>query len=123
MMKYLLFFVLLFFLSSVLMAQEVEKTDKVDILKQNSITHTIDKVSAYPNPFIHKSKITFTSNISQNIYFDVKNVLGKTVYQNFFSAKKGENEILFFRKNLLSGMYLYSIQTDSEVISKRLVVR
>lgn len=123
MMKNLLFLTFILFFTSMLFAQEVSKKQVIAPLDQNQVSKTIEKVSAYPNPFTYTSKISFISKISQNIYFEVKNVLGKSVYKFHFTAEVGQNEILFHRNNLLSGMYLYTLQTDSEVISKRLVVK
>ena len=53
----------------------------------------------------------------------VKNLLGKTVYKQEFLSKKGNKTFTFYKNNLESGMYIYSIQSDSGIISKRLVIK
>ena len=84
---------------------------------------TISQVSAYPNPFNVESQIIFQSKSTQTILFEVKNILGKRVYNKEILALQGENIISFFKNKLASGMYIYSIQTDTETISKRLVIK
>jgi len=121
MMKNLLFLMLLFLFSFGLNAQEESKRDIVTNTDQDNIS--ITKITAYPNPFSENSKITFSSKISQNVYFEVKNILGKSVYKYRLTAEIGINEIIFHRHKLLKGMYLYTLQTDSEVVSKRLVIK
>ncbi|MCB0472524.1 MAG: T9SS type A sorting domain-containing protein, partial [Flavobacteriaceae bacterium] len=40
-----------------------------------------------------------------------------------FTTKEGVNTIPFYRDKLDSGIYIYSIKTASEVISKRIVIK
>jgi hypothetical protein len=117
MMKNLLILFLLLLVSFATYGQQADKS-----LNTESI-NTISNISAYPNPFKDKTLITFRSSAVQNVYFEVKNILGKQIYTLHLVAKKGINEILFTKNNLEKGMYIYTIQADSEVISKRLVVR
>ena len=84
---------------------------------------TISKVTSSPNPFTSNTKISFYNSKSQDVILTVKNLLGKTVYTFTFDSKKGNNSIPFYRDGLVSGIYIYSIQTDEEIISKRLVIR
>ncbi len=84
---------------------------------------TISSMSAYPNPFSVKTQVRFRSSIEQIVEFTVKNLLGKTVYGEKINAKVGYNTIPFNRNNIAKGMYIYSLQTDTELISKRLIIR
>lgn len=86
---------------------------------QNKIT----KLTASPNPFVNNTTITFYSESDQNITFSVRNVIGKTVLTKKLKVKKGKNSIPFSRNNLNSGMYLYSIRSESKVTSKRFVIQ
>ena len=83
----------------------------------------IDKVFAAPNPFKNTTTISFTSTSKTAIIFTVKNVLGKTVFSQHINCKKGKNSISFSKGNLLSGMYIYSIQNKNRTTSKRLVIK
>lgn len=84
---------------------------------------TINTLSAAPNPFTNSTKITFNSINTSDIYFTVKNILGKTVYKKTIKAKIGKNSLNFFKNNLATGMYIYSIQNKKKVISKRFVIK
>jgi hypothetical protein len=119
MKKLLLITFLLFF--SFTFAQQSEKNN-VDSDK-NMPQVTLLSVSAYPNPFISDTSINFRSVKSQSIMFTVKNLLGTTVYEERFEAASGNNTLAFNRNNLTKGMYIYSLQTDVEIVSKRLVIK
>lgn len=84
---------------------------------------SIDKLIASPNPFANTTKISFYSSTTQDIFISIKNVLGKTVFSKKINAKEGENNFPFYRNNLRSGMYIYSIQSTKEFISKRFIIR
>lgn len=119
MKKLLLISFLLFFTFS--FAQQDENTNSVSNL-QVRLT-TISSMSAYPNPFSVKTRVNFLSTIEQLVEFNVKNLLGKTVYREIVSTKIGYNTILFYRNDLIKGMYIYSLQTETELISKMMIIR
>lgn len=84
---------------------------------------TITNVKASPNPFYNQTSVVFKSSKTQIILFSVKNLLGKVVYSKKISAKNGENRIPFYRNKLQKGMYIYSLQTNNEVVVKRIVIK
>jgi hypothetical protein len=84
---------------------------------------SLSKLSAAPNPFTTETKIKFTSDTDQTIVLTVRNVLGKTVYTKKHTIKKGKNSIPFSKGDLRSGMYIYAIQSNNELISKRFVIK
>ena len=84
---------------------------------------SIDKLVASPNPFINNTTIFVSSKSSQTVILTVRNVLGKTVYSKRIKIINGRNSIPFERNDLKSGMYIYAIQSNKEVISKRFVIR
>ena len=53
----------------------------------------------------------------------MKNLLGKTVYIKQINTRKGVNLIHFERNSIAKGIYIYILQSDVEVSSKRLVIR
>ena len=114
----LITFLLLFTFS---FAQQKEKDSTV--IKKNEPTTTVLSVSASPNPLTIRTRISFRSTKDQLVEFTVKNLVGKTVYGERINAKTGINSLLFNRNDLNNGMYIYSLQSDSEIISKRLVIR
>ena len=84
---------------------------------------SIDKLVASPNPFTNSTKIFVDSKINQTVVLTVRNVLGKTVYSKKIKVINGRNSIPFQRNDLKSGMYIYAIQSNKEVISKRFVIK
>lgn len=90
---------------------------------QKNVSQSISGIAAYPNPLVVDTKISFQTTKSQVIDFTVKNLLGKTVYMERINAKQGTNAFIFRRNNLAKGMYIYTLQTDNEIVSKRLVIR
>ena len=102
-----LFLLFIFLISSIAFSQE----------------KSIDKLMAYPNPFSNATKISFDSSNNQNILISIKNVLGNTVFLKQVEAREGKNTITFNRNDLRSGMYIYAIQSNTDFISKRFVIR
>ncbi len=100
-----------------------QNSNAVGSMNKNEPIETIYSLAAYPNPLTIKTKINFTSTITQEVEFSVKNILGKTVYLEKLEAKLGYNSIPFNRNNLPQGMYIYSIQTENEMVSKRLIIK
>ncbi len=84
---------------------------------------SLEKLSAAPNPFKNSTKITFTSTKNSTVIFAVKNVLGKTIYKENVKAKEGSNSIPFSKGDLKTGIYIYSIQNEKKIISKRFVIQ
>lgn len=89
----------------------------------NEPPKTILSLSASPNPFSVRTKINFQLTEAKLIEFSVKNLLGKTVYFEKIDGKSGVNSIIFDKDDLIKGMYIYSIQTENQVVSKRLIIR
>lgn len=84
---------------------------------------SIENLSAAPNPFTDSTKITYQSTNSTSIIFTVQNVLGKTVYKEKINTNSGDNSFSFQKGNLLSGIYIYTIQDKENIISKRFVIK
>lgn len=117
-MKKLLFIAILL-IGAISYSQEIEKS----ATSKSKIEATITKVAAYPNPLTIKTNFTFTSSKFQEATVTVKNLVGNTIFAIKVKVNRGINTIPFERNNLPKGMYIYSIQTDSEIVSKRLVIK
>ena len=83
----------------------------------------ITDLSTAPNPFANKTKITFNTLEATSVILTVRNILGKTVFQEKYIAKTGRNTIPFYKNSLATGIYLYSIQNNKTLISKRFVIQ
>jgi len=84
---------------------------------------TFEELIAAPNPFSITTTIQFNATKSQSVFLVIKNVLGKTVFSKTYTAKIGVNKITFNRDNLQSGIYIYAIRSENEIISKRFVIK
>ncbi len=75
-----------------------------------------------PNPFNETSLITY--NIPQNgeVEFRLFNMLGKQVYHSIENKNAGVNTIQVDANKFPSGIYMYSVKFDKQVVSKRLVI-
>ena len=83
----------------------------------------LQKLSASQNPFYNQTTIRFNTTKKQPVFLVIKNVLGKTVFKKAYTTKIGENSIVFNRKSLQAGMYIYAIKSRQEIISKRFIIR
>jgi len=120
MVKKLLLILFLLTLSTSIFAQDDDSKDK-DIL-ENSLSGIRDVVAS-PNPFSVTTRIRFYADEAFEIDFYVKDLLGNTIHAEKFKTKRGANSIPFFREDLESGIYIYSLKTKSKVISKRIVIK
>lgn len=111
-----LLLIAILFISSSVFAQQTQ-------LKNNANQKNIIKVTSSPNPFTHFTHISFYNKKDQKVVLTVKNLLGKTAFTFTINSKKGNNRIPFYRDELVSGIYIYSIQTGKEITSKRLIIR
>jgi len=84
---------------------------------------TIDDISTAPNTFKISTKITFQTTNNSKITLKVKNVLGKTVFKKEYETEIGKNTITFYKNDLAAGMYIYSIQNEESITSKRFVIQ
>lgn len=114
---------LLFILFAFTFMQISAQGNVLAIHKDKKPLVSIKKVSAYPNPFTTNTKISFVTTKFQTIKFSIKNLLGKTVYTEEIEAEEGKNIIPFYRNSLKKGMYIYTLQSENEVVSKRLIAK
>ncbi len=113
-----LLFILIVTLSTTVFAQQEEPNTVV-----KDTTMVLKNIVASPNPFSVTTKIKFYAHKSFELEFSVKDLIGNTVYFKKYTTKKGANYIPFYRDKLDSGIYIYSIKTNSEVVSKRIVIK
>lgn len=78
--------------------------------------------NAIPNPSNEFTKIQFTSHKSENISFQITNLLGEVIYRDRLLSNRGVNNISVNTLNFSEGIYIYSINNSTTKSSKRLVV-
>lgn len=118
MVKKLLLFIFLVTISSAVFSQQQESNAVV-----KDSTMVIKNIVASPNPFSVTTKIKFYTDAIHEIEFSVKDLIGNVVFLKKHLTKIGLNTIPFYRDKLDSGIYIYSIKTNNEIISKRIVVK
>ncbi|MBX7183070.1 MAG: T9SS type A sorting domain-containing protein [Bacteroidia bacterium] len=62
-----------------------------------------------PNPFSESTTIHFASPVATKIAFEVRNMMGQTVYSETINASQGLNSVVFANSNLANGTYFYSL--------------
>jgi len=120
MVKKLLLILFLLTFSTAIFAQDDDALDKA--ILENSL-NGIHDVVASPNPFSVTTRIRFQADEEMEIDFFVKDLLGNVIYSQKFKTKKGANSIPFYRDELESGIYIYSLKTKVKIISKRIVIK
>ncbi|RPD98212.1 T9SS C-terminal target domain-containing protein [Aureibaculum marinum] len=118
MVKKLLLFILLVSLSSSVLAQQLEKNS----ITQDTVA-VVSEIVASPNPFSVTTKVKFKAHAVFDIEFSVKDLIGNVVHFQKYTTKVGANSIPFYRDKLDSGIYIYSIKTNTEIKSKRIVIK
>lgn len=83
----------------------------------------ISNIIVSPNPFTEKTNIIFYGTSKGNINFIVQDLLGNIIYSEQIVTSLGKNNIPFYRNKLRAGIYIYTLKTKNEMISKRFVIR
>ncbi len=108
--------ILLLTISGMAFSQIAEKSN-------DDFVSTVNSVNAYPNPFKTKTSIFFAVNNEEEVSVTIQNILGKVVFFKRIKAHQGKNAIVFFKDQLSEGVYVYTVATKNEKISKRLVIK
>ncbi len=92
-----------------------------------STTNTNDILSSVgmrnvPNPFGDFTTIEIESGLNQEVRFVVYDVFGKEIHTEQVNLFEGANTIDFDATNLVSGIYIYSLQKNGQALTKRMVV-
>lgn len=91
---------------------DLKSVNGEDVLYQNS-----------PNPWNDKTMISFNLSKDQSVILNVYDVTGKLVDQKQGSFSAGMNEVEFSNARFKeSGVYYYELVTDSDRISKRMIL-
>lgn len=76
-----------------------------------------------PNPFANKTNIKFHLDNGQAVNITISNMIGQEVYSTRILGSPGENVFEFNANELNEGIYIYSVDTGSYTLTKRMVVR
>lgn len=101
--------------------------NSVKINKLMGIPASFKLEQNYPNPFNPTTNIRYAINKSGNISLDVYNIIGEHIINlvNKYQSV-GNYEVEFSsdnsQKSLTSGFYIYSLKTENNVISKKMML-
>lgn len=101
---------------------QIEKVDGVSN-EGNTQPLTYELNQNYPNPFNPSTTISYTIPEAADVKLEVYNILGQrvlTLIDEHQSA--GVKQVNFDASNLASGVYLYRIQTDNFMQSRRMTL-
>lgn len=113
-----LLLLLLISISTIVSAQQ---SGSNSVISDNVIV--VKEIVALPNPFSVTTKIKFNAAAVFDIELSVKDIIGNVVYRQKYTTIIGANSIPFYRNKLDSGIYIYSIKTNTENKSKRIVIK
>jgi len=75
----------------------------------------------YPNPFNPTTQITYSIPVQSHVKLNIYNVLGNEVATLVDEEKPaGEYSVKFDASALSSGIYIYRLQTDYSIITKKM---
>jgi len=75
-----------------------------------------------PNPFFEKTEIKFNSPNNENIIFKTYNLLGEEIESRLIYPSSGVNTIELNTSSYSEGIYMYSIDNGSKLLTKRMIV-
>ncbi|MBK6836586.1 MAG: T9SS type A sorting domain-containing protein [Bacteroidetes bacterium] len=79
-------------------------------------------MNLYPNPSNSTATIRFSSPKSSVVKLSVYNTLGKAVMIKTIDSKQGENDFNLNVKDLSSGIYICSLESEGKTLTKKLIV-
>lgn len=89
----------------------------------DDVPGTIALNQNYPNPFNPATTITYSLRQAEEIRLEVFNIQGHKVATLFEGKQQaGEHEAQFDASNLSSGVYMYRLQTGSQVLTRQMVL-
>ena len=92
-------------------------------VEDESVANDFVLYQNYPNPFNPATKIEYKLLQATDVKFNVFNILGEKVFeQNFGYQTAGSYKLDFNGKNLPSGVYVYSINTNENRLSRKMLL-
>ena len=87
------------------------------------VSKNLSDVKMYPNPAENVVNITFSAKNAEKGVVSVMNLLGQTVYTSNLEVNEGANMITVPVKQLTSGVYMVTLQTNTGISTQKLIVK
>ena len=95
----------------------------VGVSEKPGVAKDYNLLQNYPNPFNPVTTITYTLPKTSDVKICVYDLLGNEVAKLVDGTRSaGTHTTLFDGANFSSGIYIYKLQTDSKVISKKMAL-
>lgn len=100
-------------------------TDELTGIKDQKGTSRTMKISAnYPNPFRDVTYVDVATETPADIVFTVADISGRVVYSTQYETKGSDKlRIRFENQDLTSGVYYYTVKSESESYSGKMIVQ
>ena len=76
-----------------------------------------------PNPADNKTRISFLVPQDGQAVIDIYTLTGQKMYSESINAHFGENYIDLNTSEFAAGMYIYTLQFEGAVLSKKMVIQ
>jgi hypothetical protein len=96
------------------------RTSKPDF-KENS-DKINDEFLMYPNPANNFISIKYAANSSKILNIKVYDNTGNIILQSNYTVNIGENNIMFNTSDYANGIYIFSIENESEIYTHKIIV-
>ncbi len=96
-------------------------SEPIAVIETTSFSLNLQQNS--PNPTSAYTNIRFDLSHSEDVNFEIINLLGEVVFSKYIKGKKGENLLKLETSSLETGIYLYSIQSGDKKLTKRMIVQ
>ena len=89
----------------------------------NQVVRSFNLSQNYPNPFNPSTKIDYSLSSKSNVSLKIYDMLGREV-ANLVNATQeaGNHSINFNASKLASGMYVYTLRSGNNVMSKKMML-
>jgi hypothetical protein len=76
----------------------------------------------YPNPANNFISIKYAANSSKILNIKVYDNTGNIILQSNYTVNIGENNIMFNTSDYANGIYIFSIENESEIYTHKIIV-
>ena len=89
----------------------------------NKIPNKTTLIQNYPNPFNPETNIEYTLSSEQNVKINVYNSIGQHIKTLINKTQSpGKYQLNFNGDNLPSGVYLYQMESESKIKTKKMIL-
>jgi len=77
----------------------------------------------YPNPFNGSTQIDINMNKTSMVSIDIINILGQVVSSSSMQLTAGTHTVTLNADNLKTGVYFYTVRTDNNAVTNKMIVK